>query len=459
MDQTIAGDLFEALYDWDPQLKGSDDNPSPAVAEFVRQLREQDGFKTLRQQTVGDKARASAGAARLYREMGRTSQGQKSTLSTIADFKDRVDTFDALTDDPNDSTIQSLREAEKVMAEQYKEQGIPDMQKPDGQSHVQGSGSDAEAIKAHNLVSALSRTNAAMQMAEDLTDFEGDVSRGFSLGGPLSEHLVGQLLDESMAQSFANSDKLKYLLKIAGRMHVVLQQEKSKKPKAAPPPIGLTVGSDLSAVLPQELVLLADEETEGLFYQRYLDGGLVSYDRKAKVREGRGPLVICCDISGSMNGRPETMAYSMFIAMAREAIKRGRRALFIPFASRPGQPLEVKHATDLFRLAGYKPNVGGGTDFAHVLNAAMTEIEEAKGKWKAADIVLITDGHAHVYEDWLEKFQARQKATGARLIGVMISGSKWQPELQGIMNSAINVNDAGDINDLEWFRSVSAAVI
>jgi uncharacterized protein with von Willebrand factor type A (vWA) domain len=145
--------------------------------------------------------------------------------------------------------------------------------------------------------------------------------------------------------------------------------------------------------------------------------------------------------------------------MAREAIKRGRKALFIPFASRPGQPLEVKHATDLFRLAGYKPNVGGGTDFASVLDSAMKEIEEAKGKWKEADIVLITDGHAHVYEDWLKKFQARQKATGARLIGVMISGSKWQPELQGIMNSAINVNDAGDINDLEWFRSVSAAVI
>jgi len=449
-DQIIAGDLFESLYDWSPRLKHDEDSPNPAIAEYIRQLGTNPDFKKLRERTVGDKTRASASASRLYRELMRSRLGEKSDLSTMADFKDRVDTYEDMGDADNPA-VAALKAAEQAMADQFREQGI-------GELTDEG----LDNGKAELIHQALTNTDSAMQMTEDLVGFESDATRskGHTTGGPATERLVGDLMDEGMARSFQSSDRLKQLLKIAGRMRVILQQEKSKKPKKAPPPIGITYGDDLGSLLAQEVALLSDVDTEDVFFQRFSNGGLMIYDRKAKLREGRGPFVALVDISGSMTGQPETMAYAMFIALAREALKQGRRALFIPFASHAGKPLDVSHASDLFTMAGYKPRVGGGTDFMRALDEARNSIDGTGGKWKNADIVLISDGDAYVRDSWVDTFKKWQVKTGVRLIGVMVGHpSQWQAQLQSVMTSSVSIKDEGGLADMEWFRAVSKAVI
>lgn len=93
---------------------------------------------------------------------------------------------------------------------------------------------------------------------------------------------------------------------------------------------GVTIGNDLNSMLPSELALLGVKDTENLFYQRYVQNRLQLFSSASRsfevANDKSGPIYICVDTSGSMNGEPEVIAKTLALAVAIVA-QRDRRPI------------------------------------------------------------------------------------------------------------------------------------
>ena len=131
---------------------------------------------------------------------------------------------------------------------------------------------------------------------------------------------------------------------------------------------GLTRSGDLSRALPAELYRLArrrrageaGDEADGssapselvtdparmLFMARRLERALLSYERagwtddlptrvleRQELRPAaeQGPILLCLDTSGSMQGEPEAVAKAVALEAARAALRQGRRCVLFAF--------------------------------------------------------------------------------------------------------------------------------
>ncbi len=63
---------------------------------------------------------------------------------------------------------------------------------------------------------------------------------------------------------------------------------------------GATMGNNISLLLPSEIQKLALPALRPLFYLQYIERTLLEYEVKGKSEQERGPLVLCIDVSGSM---------------------------------------------------------------------------------------------------------------------------------------------------------------
>ena len=99
---------------------------------------------------------------------------------------------------------------------------------------------------------------------------------------------------------------------------------------------GVSVGNDLSSLLPNEVALLSSRDTEGVFYRRYVQKRLQVFssrsDSSQQSRNSNGPIFMCIDTSGSMEGAAETMAKTLALAIAIIAQKKRRPLCVINYS-------------------------------------------------------------------------------------------------------------------------------
>lgn len=162
-------------------------------------------------------------------------------------------------------------------------------------------------------------------------------------------------------------------------------------------------GNDLSHVLPIELAVMADTETEDIFYLKYATKKLqlfankpkeqslmkVEQQKKKKPRLEKGPIIVSLDTSGSMDGEPIKLAKSLLLQLLRMAKKQRRKCFLITFSvraktldlSRPGSwKLVDKCLEDIYT---------GGTDGEQMLNAALNMLNTLT--FGMADVLIISD--------------------------------------------------------------------
>jgi uncharacterized protein with von Willebrand factor type A (vWA) domain len=449
-DKVIGADLFNSLYHWEPRVK--DDAPEPAVAEFINQLQDRQAFKNLRKRTMGDKNLSAACSIQLYADMMQPRGKADSDLKTIADLKHNTDTFDVMTDADNEvmqEAITGMKETAQALADKMKSQGkiqIGKLPTPDTMSNTEVE--QVKRAKERGLNQAINGLIEDLDVAEQFAEYDADgEGKGWSQGGEATEYQLKLMLDTN---NLAQRKQLRSLMRIVGRMKLVVQQQKSLKPKTGPPPMGLTVGNDLSSLLATELVNLSDPDLEDIFYQRYLDSSLLQYDHKEKPREGKGPFICCVDISGSMRGLPQQYALAMFASMTKIAMEQNRKVILIYFASYAAKPLLVEDSSSLVHALQARPKVGGGTDFQQPLTDALNLI---KGSMKQADIVLITDGICRVTSQWVKEYSEQCRLLNVRTTGIQIGRRRgWTPDVKQVLDSAIDVSLTGEMSDLEWFK-------
>src|SRR5208337_2799087 len=121
-------------------------------------------------------------------------------------------------------------------------------------------------------------------------------------------------------------------------------------------------------------------------------------------------MVVCVDVSSSMEGEKELWAKAVSLTLADIARRQRRlvRAVMFSSGDKSLKVLNLNHKrryqpelAKVMEMAEYFP--GGGTDFEQPLDAAIELIEDKQ--LKRADIVIITDGESQVGPEFLSRLR------------------------------------------------------
>jgi uncharacterized protein with von Willebrand factor type A (vWA) domain len=207
------------------------------------------------------------------------------------------------------------------------------------------------------------------------------------------------------------------------------------------------LGNDLRRVLKPQLVLLANKNTSLEFYRRYADKELLQFKMRGEEEVGKGPIVMCIDKSGSMNGQPFQWAIAVAEALRRFAAE-DNRDMYVMFFGSNGDRVRFEFPNGQAPFEKIMAFLGtianGGTQFDGVLTEALEKASTAfdgEGKDKA-DIVFLTDGMASLSEEWIDQFNAERKRIGVRLYSVYVGGAYDMNNKTGPLGLLEKISDA-----------------
>ena len=218
--------------------------------------------------------------------------------------------------------------------------------------------------------------------------------------------------------------------------------------RVAPAPrrlAGISLGDDLSRLVPSEAMWLAEPAMEPEFLRRYTEHELAIYRIEEQGEPGRGPLVICLDESSSMAGDRERAAKAIALALAGIARTDGRRAAVIEFAAHGA--LRVTHLepgrSDFEAVVEVLTHFfGGGTSFDAPLTAALDLIADAAdSRYPGADVLMVTDGEARFHPDTLARLAEEKERREVRLFAVCIGAD--DSVFRGIAERTWNPDELG----------------
>ncbi|WP_051219086.1 VWA domain-containing protein [Oceanobacter kriegii] len=172
--------------------------------------------------------------------------------------------------------------------------------------------------------------------------------------------------------------------------------------------VGLRLGRDLEHVLPSELALLSDPDTELLFDLKFIESRLMCFDVQSLdhqpeededgdptdiSRAVRGPMIICVDTSGSMSGPPMTVAKAVTLFLASQAREENRPCLLISYSTSV-EELSLSDEQDPEQnrnnlMAFLTRSFEGGTDITPALERSLELMQT--DQYRRADLLVISD--------------------------------------------------------------------
>jgi len=184
-------------------------------------------------------------------------------------------------------------------------------------------------------------------------------------------------------------------------------------------------GSELGRLIPPELVAMHHPGLRSDFYRRLLEGEVLQYSLREDEQKGKGPMIVCIDVSSSMQGDKELWAKAVSLTLMDIARRQRRLFRAVLFSSGP----ESLRVIDLNNQRRYRPELpkvlemaeyfpGGGTDFQAPIDAAVALLEDKK--LKRGDIVVITDGECQVAPEWLAHLRERKEDLKFTIFAVLV---------------------------------------
>ena len=222
------------------------------------------------------------------------------------------------------------------------------------------------------------------------------------------------------------------LAKIIGRSGSVDFKPSGHFPTAAKSDItGITIGDNLSSLLPSETALLSCPATQPTFYHNYVEKRLQIFasasSGNAPVTHQDGPVIICLDTSGSMCGEKVEIACKLTMAITIIAQRRKRDVLVVKYSdwhfllkvtklSRQREDLEKF-------LSSYQ---GRGNAENELFRWLFKDILPNEKAFDTADILCITDFGWKPLNDYTIKLIESFKRKGMIFYGLNVLGfEKW----------------------------------
>lgn len=215
---------------------------------------------------------------------------------------------------------------------------------------------------------------------------------------------------------------------------------------------GVTMGNNLSAMLPTEVALLADARSEQVFYKKYATKQLQLLSgksplvtkkkkethRKSEPRLTEGPIIVALDTSGSMGGEREKVSKALLLQLLEMAKKKRRKCFLITF-SISAMALEITHPKNWVRVSAFlSEHFTAGTDGNQMLSSAL-EVLEAE-HFSMADVLIISDFEFDPPKAPIRKAIVEAQNQGTRFYGMRLTGFYYEAAYQEILDKIWEVN-------------------
>ncbi|HEY3958656.1 MAG TPA: VWA domain-containing protein [Streptosporangiaceae bacterium] len=452
----LLRDVFLAAYKAAPQLRErAEMDPSRLVNhQVIASLLDSPEFAELRRETAGDPYAAAmavlAQASALRRMLAKAEDAQQAAQQAAQARQDAAGAAQAVQDALDTAAAQASEDGD-VPAD-----AAAAVQQADGQAEAATQAvTAADAAAAQALAAAApgirAAARAAAQQATGQVREETAVMRAWGVG-------PGELQRMSFAQRARlagrlRSGRLGEWAQLIGRFRQMSAGERARKTEHAPGElVGITLGDDLGRLIPSETAALGVPALRAAFAARYAEQRLFIYETRGEAPAGQGAIIACIDTSGSMRGGSaggatrEAWAKACALALLDQARTARRDFAGILFSS-AGEQMTFRFPAarpaaigDVLDFAEFF--YGGGTDFQTPLDAAADLLEDEynnEGRMRG-DIVLITDGHSHITEDWMRSWNDRKAHLGYRVFGVAVE-TRPGPVLEALTDNLRAITD------------------
>lgn len=248
-------------------------------------------------------------------------------------------------------------------------------------------------------------------LEEIILGYEHNENSIKGLGGDFTFKQLKEMGDEfrHLVQEMNRNRHIRDVLKRLGKGSAsVEKKDRSKVAKIKRDELfGINKSGNISRMLPSELLNLEDENLKYLFYAKYLENSLLTYEIKGKDEiekneteekiSNKGPIVVCLDTSGSMKGTPLLRAKALVLSITKILREENRELHIILFGEKGQfQEISLEGEEDICRAIKFlKKSYEGGTNFETPLRRGIEIISE-KENYRKADILMVTDGSCRI---------------------------------------------------------------
>lgn len=198
----------------------------------------------------------------------------------------------------------------------------------------------------------------------------------------------------------------------------------------------------IARMLPAEAMLLAHPLLRLVWHARRAERTLLSYEDDDRMQELRlqrspvarprigmqagkrpemGPIMVCVDTSGSMQGGAEAVAKAVVLEAMRTAHAQHRSCHVFAFGG-PEELVEMELNLDSGGIARATRFLGqsfhGGTDICAPLEKAIAKLEDSR--WRLADLLIASDGEFGATPETVAHLNSVKRKLGLRVQGVLI---------------------------------------
>lgn len=286
---------------------------------------------------------------------------------------------------------------------------------------------------------------ASMQVAEtsELVDAwglgEGEKSR------------VSYQNKKDAIERIRKSPKLKHLTDLIGRFKESAITEQKKKTKHGAVEISsVTLGNKIEDILPSEKMMLSNEATKKDFYNKYTENRNMVYSKESNKSKNKGPIILCCDESGSMDGDRETWSKAFTMGVLEIAQIQKRDFAFIAYDSHANEPIVIKkgEVSPEKVITICEEFLDGGTNFEAPLRKALDLIKDST--FKNADIIFVTDGDCGVSDSFKQKFKQVKEEKEFACKGILVDMGSWRSSdstLREFCDDVVRISNIADLTN------------
>ncbi|MEW2398704.1 VWA domain-containing protein [Streptomyces sp. NPDC046862] len=317
----------------------------------------------------------------------------------------------------------------------------------------------AQALAAAAPGVRVAARNAAAKAAEAVRE-EAALMRAWGVGSGELERMPFD--QRARLAELLRTGRLAQWAELIGRFRQMAGGERARKVENATGElVGVTLGNDLSRVIPSELAALGVPELRAVFAVRYAAGELMLYDSQGEQTTGQGAVIACVDTSHSMyEAGPggvtrEAWAKACALALLDQARHAGRDFVGILFSAADkiqvfrfpgGRPAGIDRTLDFVETF-----LGGGTSYQTPLTAAAELLEEEfnDAARRRGDIVMITDDDCGVTEEWMRGWNDAKRLLGFRVFGVVVGAPRVGDAgsfLEALCDNLRSVEDLTDVH-------------
>lgn len=490
----LSEDLFFSLYKHQPRLKNHEEieEMSHFNRDLIEELMDTDEYQKLRLSTRHDilssaigtevmQEEASVRIKKIREEMNQRAQQDPSGQTMSGD-----QFFDLLNQVIEGA--QQQQQAQNQLDQLQGGQGQPGQGQGQAQSgsgqmsnQPQGPGMTPEQAKALAEAAAQQQQQAQQQMQQaqqqlqqaqqngqspmqqmhqamaqaakaandEVTEVQEFLNAWGMEGGDKNRRITYE--DKKRAlQRLRDSNKLKRLTDLIGRFRTLARDDvKRKSNDGATAVKSVTTGDQLQHVLPSELMQLKNEKTRKNFLRKMSEKGLLMYDKESNKTKGRGPMIACCDTSGSMEGKAEEWSKALSLALLEITQKQKRAYAYIGFDHEVRDVYEIPYGAlkpdMVFDIA--EKFSGGGTNFEYPLRRALDIMKNQK--FKKGDIIFITDGSSSVSDSFLKEFKRIKAEKEFTVRTVLVNVGSWGSDgvVKEFSDEIITLSSLSDLNE------------